>query len=231
MNDTMTKQRPILIFNDQLPKNESNYSCALLLSKPIRKLKIPYIIFDNFFKRSYRNFKVMPQELWESFKATMISLSFSYRVLLFLRDMFDYVNLKTSHRYITMTSREIYRSISYFIFELPMYYKFYSIACGILIPLFFLESGIPPDLSINDSYIKFVDFFDYLFLHIASFFVYKIYTDTYIIGDSILNRTPSEIAHMFLSFLLWNEIKPHLQLLYELFVKSGFRKEDIWIIL
>lgn len=231
MSEIEIRKKPILIFNEQLIKNESDYSCALLLSKTRRKLKIPYILFDNSFIRSYNNFKVMPQDLWESLKKTIESSWFSYKVLSFLNEMFEYVNLKTSHRYIKMTTKEIYRTISYFIFELPKYYKFYSITCGILIPLFFLETGIPPDLSVKKTDIEFVDFFDYLFLHISSFFIYKIYTDTYLIGDEIFDRTPSEIARMFLSFLLWREIRPHLQLIYDLLINSGFRKEDIWIIL
>lgn len=109
------------------------------------------------------------------------------------------------------------------------YYRYYSLACSLLILLFFSEAGLPRNFSkLNDTLCG-TDIFDELFYPIAFPFVVFESTKYLVLGEE--PESDEEILRSFISFLLWPYIKPSLKFIYYTLLDAGLRRDQLWITL
>lgn len=108
-------------------------------------------------------------------------------------------------------------------------YAYYSIACAILVFLFFQKIGFPAYQTKNYEEIYGFDFFDEFFFPVA--FTFTIFESTVdlLLHESIEN--PLEIAKSFISFLLWRGSLRLLNIPFKFLINLGIKPADLWITL
>lgn len=223
--------KPILLFDLNKLTKEANFSVALLTEEPRRRLKIPYIVIPQKEQRRYYNFKELKPEFMQNLLNNIHSSNtflasyhdFAYKIL-------DYYHKRCRYLFRPATVSDIYLNAYSFI---SYKYFAYSICCAILTTLFFAESGIPSNLSIDISLMHLKkalkDVFDVLFFPIAFYYTTKLIADEYTL--ELIITDPVYIARDFLSFILYKETYPYLFYSYRYIVNFGIDPEKIWITL
>ena len=190
----------------------------------LRKINKPYILFNKDYTRKYCNFSYFDE-------------NFSIKLRYFIEN--NFWNFSRFWIYSSVNHYEKKLKIKYKDPNIPFFYyltkvnaiiqeryNYYSIACAILIALFFSKTGIPLPQYLSplpNTGIKGKDFFDYFFFAPAIFFTTIEYVNDLLLNETLKNE--EHIVRTFGSFLLWKPVKRALECSYNYLLNLSIRKQ------
>lgn len=201
----------IQIVDSKTPHLDAKIHTIITFNK--NHLKIDYlryrpVIFvdpDDSYRRYYLNFKELSRnDTAMIYKYLFNQTNFKEYIQLpsLLALNYYYAKLQIMSKKENLTFKELLREVNVLI---KTNYRYYSIACAILISLFFSQIGLPAEISKANDQIYGYDLFDDIFFPLAfPFLVFETTSD--ILLKTKLND-PLTISRAFISFLLWKGAK------------------------